>query len=214
MGAAHVGSVQRAIVALLLLIAAPATAQRPTPDVRADLDVGAFGFGYSTDAANVTFSFAGAVRIVHRSGHGVRIAGGYGDEIHADDGILRAHAAHVSIGFIDVAYTLRLRFEGDDRRGGALDLFAGPSYGFIDNQQADAAFCLCSTPRPYPDRTFADRPGDHVGAVLGFSIDGRIDHFVAGVDVSYRGLVALGSAPGRGDTHSLIAAVHIGVGLY
>jgi hypothetical protein len=188
-------------------------AEAQTLDYRVDFDVPSVTLSASPDASSAMIGVSGAVRFAHRSGHGARAAVSYADELHSSSGLLGPSDANAELTMFDLAYAYRLRLSGDDRGGVGLDFFGGPSFGIVTDRQANNGLCFggCSSP---PVRVFRDRLGNHLGLVVGASLDGRYRGFVAGIDVGYHALFALDGGAGAIDTHAFTAGAHIGFGFY
>lgn len=127
----------------------------------------------------------------------------------------------------DVMALYRQRLLGDLRRGLAIDILAGVSFGNLNWNPGHSAYagncgwlswnCTETVVTEYvpPPQTFSS--GQRVGPALGLNFDGRAGAFVGGLGVTWRALYYNDAVPpsvrDEGPVHVVTVSAYAGVGL-
>lgn len=200
---------------------------RPPPTLRVDLAahfpyvLTAPGTGLAGSALAAGVSLRGATRW----GVGLALTFGGGGQYEVSLGPdQRLKEAFVNAMLGDVMGLYRVRLVGNDRRGLAIDVLAGVSFGRVEWNAGHGAStgCTwlggCSSVTEYvsPLQTFST--GQRIGSALGLSFDGRAGAFVGGLGVTWRALYYNDSTAPRvtddGPVHIVTVSAHAGVGFW
>ncbi len=203
---------------------------RPPPTLRADLTV-SFPFSMFAPGTNLDASGLGAgatLRVVTRWGVGLGWSyGGAGRISISMRAPTTVEEAYVSGALSDMMALYRQRLLGDLRRGLAIDILAGVSFGNLNWNPGHSAYagncgwlswnCTETVVTEYvpPPQTFSS--GQRVGPALGLNFDGRAGAFVGGLGVTWRALYYNDAVPpsvrDEGPVHVVTVSAYAGVGL-